>query len=101
MVLVDLGLTVNPVLLHLVAIPPAVVCHCSLVCRSPALSKGALHQAAVDGPPPQKLPKAFLLPLPAGITRSTLKRTVLDSGLWADVREGKGPAVSTASPAAG
>ena len=31
--------------------------------------------------PPQKAAKPFFPPVPAGMTRSTLKRTVLDSGL--------------------
>lgn len=36
----------------------------------------------------QKEPKAFLLPAPAGITRSTLKRTVLESGLHSRAARG-------------
>ena len=47
---------------------------CCCTGRARLTARGARRRA-------QKAPKPFLLPAPAGITRSTLKRTVLDSGL--------------------
>lgn len=58
-------------------VPPLHVCH------HPSAHQRDTSRA---GGAAQKEPKAFLAPEPAGTTRSTLKRTVLDSGL----RSGQG-----------
>lgn len=70
---------------------PSGVPHTGAAAARRAAAAGKLAGSWRDGPA-QKEPKAFLEPEPAGITRSTLKRTVLDSGLrgWAGVRAGVG-----------
>ena len=66
--------------------------HLPAVPQSPVMRAGRWHQLTNTGQgvcyirsrdrrQAQKDPKAFLLPEPAGTTRSTLNRTVLDSGL--------------------
>lgn len=69
---------------------------CCLCCQGFRGSQDALQpkcNSTFDWPA-QKEPKPFLAPEPAGMTRSTLKRTVLDSGLRTQAGEQKGACMS-------
>lgn len=73
---------------------------CCLCCQgwqTPSVGRQDALQPECNVPiewPAQKEPKPFLAPEPAGMTRSTLKRTVLDSGLRTQAGEQKGACMS-------